>query len=489
MSTAATATEVKDAGKAPACNYDLTMKFVKYLDPHLSVMMIDFIEARNIYPVAEVTLAKMKMLLKTFCVGKAEETLAKLKELGVDKEQIDQLEADLSNLKKKYEEEKNAVEQLWEGQKTVFENEELTKALSGSKPTEEEAAEEESESEESVVLSAKSLSKTFHVNFAAMMTLYRYMRFLYNTGDYEGALKLQQKFMELEKYFAADLAKIKGKVLWGKLACDILLGHTEVGFTDIENIRVYINSLEREEPKTVSHLQLLRLRVWLLHWSLFVFMRSPVQEGKDKVVELFSYTTYMNAIQTEAPHLLRYFVVAVVTNKRKQRLMEGVARNIRQNSYMYTDCLTSFIHHMNYADFDGALAALTDCREKLFPNDMILKGFEEEFVQCARLLLFEKFVRVHRRIDVPTLANKLGLSEKEVEQWVVDLIRSSNRFDARIDSAANQMVFGTQQETVYQDVIEVTKLLANKSEDLSRFLEEFEVNGTVASAGMNRYRR
>jgi len=473
MSAAETATEVKDAGRAPACAYDLTMKFVKYLDPHMSLVMIEFIESKNIYPPVEVAYAKMKMLLKTFLVAKAEETFAKLKELNAPKEQIEQLEGELANMKKRYEEEKTAVEQMWETQKTVFENEELIAVLNGTRKIEERSGEGEGAEEEEVVIDGKLLSKNYRVNPLALSNLYRYARFVYNTGSYETALTLQQKFLDFAKYFEAEVAKYKDKVLWGKLACDVLLNRTAAGFADLEVLRGYISSQERESTRTMSHLQLLYMRVWLLHWSVFVYLRTPDQDGKDKLVELFSNISYMNAIQTEAPHLLRYFVVGVVTNKRKQRVMDFVSRNIRQNSYLYTDSLTNYIDRMTSADFDGALDALNECREKLFPNDMIIKNFEQEFVQCARLLFFEKFVRVHRRIDVPTLANKLCLSEKEVEQWVVDLIRNNAHFDARIDSAANQMVFGTQQQSVYQDVIEIVRTVTTKAETLALYADEY----------------
>jgi len=277
--------------------------------------------------------------------------------------------------------------------------------------------------------------------------------------------------------------------MWGKLACDALLNRNAAGIADVEFLRTYINNVSSGESRSFSHLQLLHMRVWLLHWSLFVYMRTPDQEGKDKVVDLFMKEQYMNAILTEAPHLLRYFIVAVITNKRKQRYLEVAASHARQNSYMYSDSLTRFIDHMNFADFDNALAELTECREKLFPNDMIVAGFEQDFVQCARLLLFENFVRVHRRIDVPTLANKLCLSEKEVEQWVVDLIRNNSRFDARIDSAANQMIFGRQQQSVYQEVIEVAKVISSEGDELLRFVEEYKANEFTPSVVTNRYRR
>jgi len=485
----------EDAKNATFHKYDLTTTFMKYLDPQLSILMIDFISGKKLYPEVEVLYGKMKLLMKTFCVAKAEETFAKLKELNAEKSQIEQLEKELEEMKKKYEKEKTAVETQWEGTKVLFENEELMAVVNGTKKLGDSVtAEDGTVEEESIPVNAKTLAKTFGVNVAALTAFLRYIRFLYRSGDYQTAFELLQKFLAISKYFADDASSLRGKALWSRLACDILLNRLNEGFADIDALRNFIESLAskmRDDPRVASHLQLLYMRVWLMHWSLFVYMRSPehLQDGKDKLAELFQNVQYMNALQTEAPHLVRYLAVAFVTNKRKQRSMEALVRNVRQVSYMYTDSLTNFIDHMNVADFDGALASLTECRENLFPYDMIVESFQNEFVQCARFLLFSNFVRAHRRIDVPTLANKLSLSEKEVEQWVVDLIRNNSRLDARIDSAANQMIFGTQQQSVYQSVIEDTKELCKNAEELASFLDEFTETGSIPSVGMGRYRR
>jgi len=494
MSTEVAPSSTGEAKSASFHMYDLTTVFMKYLDPQMSVMMIDFLVAKNLYPEVELMYAKMKMLMKTFLVEKAEQTLAKFKELKGERAQIDQLEEEFATMKKNYEEEKTTIEQLWETQKTVFENEELMGVVNGTRKINEGSAEEGSTEEEASTVNAKTLSKTFGVNVAALTTLFRYAHFLYRSGAFDAALPLLQQFLLISKYFSDEIVALKGKVLWCKLACNIMLNHADDGFADVDAIRGYIDSLVvrmRDEPRSVSHLQLLYMRVWLLHWCLFVYMHSPehLQDGKDKLADLYQNTQYMNAIQTEAPHLMRYLVVAWVTNKRKQRSMEAITRNVLQILCMYGDSFTSFIERMNLADFDGALAALNECREKLFPNDIIVESFQDEFVQSARLLLFQKFVVVHRRIDVPALANKLCLSEKEVEQWVVDLIRNNSHFDARIDSAANQMIFGTQQQSVYQNVIEVAKKITSRAEDLSRYLEEYEEAGSIPSAAMGRYRR
>lgn len=458
---------------------------------------------QQLYPAAEMAVAKAVMLLKTRCVAKAEEAVAQLKEQGVDAAQQSALGERLKAMKAESAAEKAAAEQLWGAQKAVFESEALKELLARAKAESaksEGAPEGEAEGESAapaaaaVVVDAKTLTTVHGVTPAALAAEHRYAQYLYSAGEHAAALALLQQFLELSAYFAeaADVAELRGRALWGQLACDVLLGRTAAGVADVAQLRENIEAQARQQPRVVSSLQLLHMRVWLLHWALFVFLGGAegAHDGRERLVELYQTMAYTNAIQTEAPHLLRYFVVAVITDTRRQRSnKEMLARNVRQCAYMYADSLTRFVDSMNYADFDGALAALTACREQVFPNDMFVAPLEGEFVQNARRLLFENYVCVHRRIDVPTLASKLSMSEREVEHWVVDLIRTNSHLDARIDSAANTMLFGTQQQSVYQNVIETTKEISEKAETLLSYVALFEQTGTVPSVTTGRYRR
>jgi translation initiation factor 3 subunit E len=63
----------------------------------------------------------------------------------------------------------------------------------------------------------------------------------------------------------------------------------------------------------------------------------------------------MNAIQTNAHHLLRYLAVAVVINKRRRNMLKDLVRVIQQESYTYSDPITEFLEclFVRY-DFEGA---------------------------------------------------------------------------------------------------------------------------------------
>ena len=127
----------------------------------------------------------------------------------------------------------------------------------------------------------------------------------------------------------------------------------------------------------------LQQRSWLIHWSLFVFFNHP--KGQDDIIELLLYKpeyahffvffnllhfaffspsiplsfppslappfppipflpsspsplslpSYLNAIHTSCPHILRYITAAVVTNKRRQSILKDLIRVIKRVCQRY----------------------------------------------------------------------------------------------------------------------------------------------------------
>lgn len=72
----------------------------------------------------------------------------------------------------------------------------------------------------------------------------------------------------------------------------------------------------------------------------------------------------MNAIQTLAPHLLRYLTVCVITStdKKKKNLIRDLKYLIQQESYSYRDPVTEFFECLFVKfDFDGAQQKLRVC--------------------------------------------------------------------------------------------------------------------------------
>lgn len=126
----------------------------------------------------------------------------------------------------------------------------------------------------------------------------------------------------------------------------------------------------------------LQQRMWLMHWSLFVFFNH--ENGRNSIIDLFFQDRYMNAIQTNAHHLLRYLAAAVVINKRRRNVLKDLIRVIQQEAHSYSDPITEFLECLFvHYDFEGAQVKLREC-EAVLDQDFFLQSIKEEFVENAR---------------------------------------------------------------------------------------------------------
>ena len=88
---------------------------------------------------------------------------------------------------------------------------------------------------------------------------------------------------------------------------------------------------------------------------------------------------YLNAIQTNAHHLLRYLATAVVVNKRRRNMLKELIKVIQQEQHSYKDPITEFLEclYVNY-DFDGAQQKLMECEQvtsRMFFSIFIARNF------------------------------------------------------------------------------------------------------------------
>merc|ERR550532_3925272 len=123
------------------------------------------------------------------------------------------------------------------------------------------------------------------------------------------------------------------------MACHILNQTWDPALDDLKRLRQIIE----QNSATANPLQSLQQRTWLIHWGLFVYFNHP--KGRDLLIDhcLSSDQQYLNAIQTQCPHILRYLSVAVIANKRRRNVMKDLVKIIEQEGYAYRDPITEFI--------------------------------------------------------------------------------------------------------------------------------------------------
>lgn len=253
--------------------------------------------------------------------------------------------------------------------------------------------------EEHGSLAAALASNKFQLSKEKIDMLYAYSRLAYNSQSY----KESAVFLNWYQHFIAPQDKNYLNVLWGELACSILSEEWDQALEQFNFLKGFIDGYN------FSPIQALQQRTWLIHWGLFIFFN--VKHGLGLLVDLFFDSKNLNskqaqnnpfliAIQTSCPHILRYLAAAVITHKQRRHYMKELVRLIEQESYNYRDPITEFVKclYVNF-NFDGAQQKLRDC-EVVVRTDFFLTACIQDFIENARLFIFEIFCQIHECISI-----------------------------------------------------------------------------------------
>uniref|UniRef100_A0A1I8F3G3 PCI domain-containing protein n=1 Tax=Macrostomum lignano TaxID=282301 RepID=A0A1I8F3G3_9PLAT len=252
---------------------------------------------------------------------------------------------------------------------------------------------------------------------------------------------------------------------------------------------------EMMKSDRVIPLQLLQQRTWLLHWSLFVFFnyKEGDKDGTELLIDMFLDKDYLNAIQTLAPHLLRYLAVCVIMNRsRKKRNFSDLIRVIQTGfealamkpirvgkSALFKSVSVRYVRKLQRVHECVTVYSICACvcsglsgMGSIAESLHLPRSDHTEFLEClyiqfdfdgaqdklralAQMLLSTisscatdwtsswsppgtsssrhsaGSTSQHDQHDM--LAQKLNMNPEDAEKWLVDLIRNA-RLDAKIDS-------------------------------------------------------
>ncbi|KAH8914771.1 hypothetical protein BT69DRAFT_1342320 [Atractiella rhizophila] len=430
-------------------SYDLTSQLLPNLDRHLALPLLDFLASQNIRTNDEVLEAKFQLLKPTNMVTYLRDLRKEIRagrgiENSSEEAQIDQ------DLAKKEESVVKTLADLQQKAVKVMEvisGPEVVAALRQDK-----------------MQNLAYLKDNHGLNIDQINDLYQFGHYQYTIGHYSGSSDYLYHFCVL----SPDNALVTS-ALWGKLVSDILEGSWTAALDGLdrlrENIESRFGSVSAATGGSGGGTIGLKERTWWLHWSLFVYWNA--ENGRSALVDSWLSQSYLNAIQTASPHLLRYLVVALVisrssspssrhTSRSADHALREIVRGVVQEKYQYSDPITEFVFQLyQEVNFEQARQELDKC-EDVMRQDFFLDEFSEEFLEGARALVSEVYCKIHRKIDIADLSDRLGLSKAEGERWIVNLVREA-RLDAKIDFKENAVHMNHSTPSPYQKVIELTK--------------------------------
>eukprot|EP00033_Pygsuia_biforma_P000959 GCRY01001101.1.p1 GENE.GCRY01001101.1~~GCRY01001101.1.p1 ORF type:complete len:451 (+),score=54.91 GCRY01001101.1:110-1354(+) len=408
--------------------FDLSGVLSQSLDRHMIFPLLEFLQSNKVYCENDLLEAKLKILNLTNMVDFALDVqnllnIDRSDELVHKREEIVSVFTDLQE----------QVTPLLD----IFTNEELMSTL-----------------QEGDNFNFDHLSKNFQIDEECVEALYHFAKYQYECGNYSSAADLLSNFQLLNHKSSFVLSS-----LWGKLASEILLQNWETALLDFNKI---VFEIEKNTALAATQLQ---QRNWLLHWGLFIFFNHS--NGRNLLNDLFSKEQFLNCIQSVSPYLLRYFAASSIISKKKKAIFQTLYKVLDEEKYAYSDPITDFLLSLQvHFDFDLAHRKLNDCVE-VIKNDFFLVGFLDEFLENAKLMIFETYCRIHEAVDISMLAQRLNMESPQAEKWIVNLIRNAH-FDAKIDSKNNVVLMGVKNENVLQEIIETTRFIPLRSSFLKK---------------------
>uniref|UniRef100_A0A183BIU8 Eukaryotic translation initiation factor 3 subunit E n=1 Tax=Globodera pallida TaxID=36090 RepID=A0A183BIU8_GLOPA len=410
--------------------YDLIKRLIPFFDLHLVIPLLEYIEQRKIYDEESFKKVHLAVLQKTNMIDSL------IEGWGKDEGLLEQFQMKKQQVLEERERLKAACNPAIE----ILDRDDVKEMT--------ESTTRDREGNNKVL---EYIDQRYGFKMEMLDSLYKYGKFLYECGNYLAASTYLDFYRNLIPQYDPNYLNAQ----YGKLASEILLQSWDHAKDDLNRLRAYVDS----EP-FVSELELLQHRAWILHWSLYIYFNCP--KGRDEIL---------------CPHLLRYVAVSVITSKNKQKAsLKDLVKTIEAERCNYQDPVTEFLSclYIDF-DFDAAQTKLREC-ESVLSNDFFLVGCLDDFRESARLLIFEMFCRIHQCIGLEMLANRLNMDKTDAERWIVNLIRTYRIEGAKIDSQSGQVVMGAKPISIHEQVMENTKRMTFRSQQVALQLEKLRVD-------------
>ena len=240
--------------------YDITPRLIPFLDRHMVLPLLDFLQDKKLYSATSLLQAKVEFAARTKMVDLYKAEYAALhdgKEPTGLQQRYDAVYSEMSEL------EAAVGDLLPLLRDDVNEQGEVVKAAPAM------AMREEGR------FTLETLQAEHGVSVEAVDSLYRYAKLNFDIGRYRDAADYLFYYRELMK---AREEERSYWALWGKLAGEILMANMDTAWADLQQLYVLL-----ESKLHMDQLEQLQQRTWIIHWALFIFFNLP--NGRNLMIE------------------------------------------------------------------------------------------------------------------------------------------------------------------------------------------------------------
>ena len=240
--------------------YDITPRLIPFLDRHMVLPLLEFLQDKSIYSSTSLLQAKVEFAARTKMVDLFKAEYAALHD-GAEPAQLSQryeaVYAEMSELEA-------AV-----GELLPLLRDELNEAGEVVKAAPAMALREEGR------FTLEALQAEHSVSVEAVDALYRYAKLNFEIGRYRDAADYLFYYRELMKAREEERSYY---ALWGKLAGEVLMANMDTAWADLQQLHLLL-----ESKLHMDQLEQLQQRTWIIHWSLFIFFNLP--NGRNLMIE------------------------------------------------------------------------------------------------------------------------------------------------------------------------------------------------------------
>ena len=265
------------------------------------------------------------------------------------------------------------------------------------------------------------LKEKLNLNSNDLNKLFDYGYYLYSIGNFNESLTYLSHF----KLFSTSFNKIIS-THWGLLSSHILLNNKQ------ESLITFYELKDLIDKQSNNHNQVIQLqqRSSLLHWSLFIFFKNLSQDDGHQLLnqflDLLNHSAYLNTLQTTCPWLLRYLIIATITNSfasnKQKTLIKELFKLTQIETYQFNDPTTNFLINL-YSTFNFS-QCLTDLKEieDLFNKDYFLidQNLKNKFLYNAKYYYIETFLKIHSKVSLSSLSNDLNITVDDIKSLLFD---------------------------------------------------------------------